>query len=312
MRAWQDFAVSFAAETDVWRFQAHPEVWVLVAGAVLLGWYTVRVVGPSAVRSGEPLYTRRNAIAYTAAIVALWGASDWPMHDVSEEYLYSVHMVQHMIFSLIVPPLLLVSIPEWLARLIMTPGGKAGVWVKRLTHPVVAGFAFNFVQIVTHLPYVVNLSIENGAFHYGVHTAVFATSLWMWAPVVSPIREIRPSLPAQMVYLFLMSIVPTVPAGFLTFAGGALYEAYDHPVRLWGIDVTVDQQMAGLIMKLGGGLYLWSWILVLFARWNKEAPTELVLVPSKPVDPDDPSGGDLTFEDVRAEFDRAGAAPTEP
>ena len=65
-------------------------------------------------------------------------------------------------------------------------------------------------------------------------------------------KEFRISLPTQMVYLFLMSVVPTVPAGFLTFAGGALYDAYDHQVRLWGIDITTDQQLAGLVMELVG------------------------------------------------------------
>ena len=284
----------------------------MVVGAIFLAWYTVKVVAPAAVRPGEAVYTRRNAVAYTAAIAILWLASDWPLHDISEEYLYSAHMAQHMAFSMLVPPLLLVAMPEWIARLIMTPNGSVGVWVKRLTHPVVAGVVFNFVQIVTHLPYVVNQSIENGVFHYALHTTVFVTSLWMWAPVVGPIEEIRPSVPGRMVYLFLMSIVPTVPAGFLTFAGGALYETYDHPVRLWGISVTDDQQMAGLIMKLGGGLYLWTWILALFVRWNEESDTELVLVPSVSHDADDTADADLTFEAVQAEFDRAGAAPSEP
>jgi putative membrane protein len=300
-----------AAETDIWRFQAHPEVWVLVLGALMLAWYTVRVVGPAAVRPGESIYSRRNAVAYLTAVLALWVASDWPMHDVSEEYLYSAHMLQHIVFSLVVPPLLISAIPEWLARLIMAPGGRSGVWLKRLTHPVVAGVAFNFIQIVSHLPEVVKLSIENGAFHYGLHTAVFVTSLWMWIPVLSPIDELRPSLPGQMVYLFLMSVVPTVPAGFLTFAGGALYESYDHPVRLWGINVTDDQQIAGLLMKLGAGMYLWGWILVLFARWNRESQAEMELVPIKRVDPEGSLGDELTFEDVQAEFDHSGTAPSD-
>ncbi len=298
----------YAADPDVWRFQPHPEVWVMVLGAVLLAVYAVKVVAPVAMRPGDVAYTRRNAFCYGFGVLILWLASDWPMHDISEEYLYSVHMIQHMAFTMLVPPLLLSAIPEWLARLIMTPNGSVGVWVKRLTNPVVAALVFNFVQITTHLPYVVNTSIENGFFHYGVHTVVFTTALWMWAPVVSPIEEIRPSLPGQMVYLFLMSIVPTVPAGFLTFAGGALYSSYDHSVRLWGIGITTDQQAAGLIMKVVGGLYLWSWILVLFVRWNKENTTEMVLVATNAPSPVEP---ELTFESVQAEFDRAGTAPPE-
>lgn len=280
----------------------------MVLGALALAWYAVKVVAPLATRPGEPAYTRRNAVAFVAGIALLWLASDWPLHDISEEYLYSAHMVQHMVFSMFVPPLLLTAIPAWMARLIMTPDGHAGIWVKRLTHPVVAGVAFNFVQIVTHLPAVVNTSVENGFAHYGVHFVVFTTALWMWAPVMGPIEEVRASPPGQMVYLFLMSIVPVVPAGFLTFAGGALYEVYDHPVRLWGISVTADQQTAGLIMKIVGTFYIWTWILVRFVSWwADEDTTELALVTKSPGEP----GGALTFDDVQAEFDRAGAAPTE-
>lgn len=301
-----------AAETDIWRYQAHPEVWILVGGAVFLAWYSVRVIGPNAVAKGEPIVTRRNVIAYVAAIVALWGASDWPMHDISEEYLYSVHMIQHMIISFIVPPLLLVATPEWLARLIMSPSGRAGNWIKRFSHPVTAGVVFNVVVAVTHLTTVVNTSVDNGIFHYSVHLVVFLASLMMWIPVIGPIEELRISYPSQMVYLFLNSVIPTVPAGFLTFADGALYEAYDHQVRLWGIDISTDQQMAGLIMKLAGGLYLWSWIVVRFYQWNAQTRgnQELVLVTAD-ADEVDTRDDALTFEAVQAEFDRTGPAPSE-
>ena len=78
-----------------------------------------------------------------------------------------------------------------------------------------------------------------------------------------------------------MSVIPTVPAGFLTFAGGALYDAYDHSVRLWGIDITTDQQLAGLVMKLIGGIYLWVWIASRFFQWSRKNSPEMVLVDSQ-------------------------------
>ena len=66
------------------------------------------------------------------------------------------------------------------------------------------------------------------------------------------------SEPGKLVYLFLMSIVPTVPAGWLTFAEGVVYDAYDNDVNLWGMNPTDDQQLAGAIMKVVGGFYLWG------------------------------------------------------
>ena len=104
---------------------------------------------------------------------------------------------------------------------------------------------FNAVIVFTHWQNTVNASVENAAVHYGLHVLLFAASLLMWMPVCGPMPELRLSLPGQMIYLFLMSIVPTVPAAWLTFAEGVVYSAYDIPERLWGISATDDQQIAG-------------------------------------------------------------------
>ena len=271
----------FAANPQIWRFQFHPEVWILIAGVLFLARYAVKVLAPNFVRPNEEIYTRRNFYAFWAALFALWFASDWPMHDISEEYLYSVHMVQHMIISLIVPPLLLTALPVWLTKVIFGTFSGDRTFTKRISNPIAAGVCYNLIVIVTHLPFAVNYSIESGAFHYFLHLAVFISSLWMWLPIINPMKEYRISLPTQMVYLFLMSVVPTVPAGFLTFAGGALYDAYDHQVRLWGIDITTDQQLAGLVMKLAGSIYLWVWIATRFFQWSRRNQPEMVLVETK-------------------------------
>jgi len=60
--------------------------------------------------------------------------------------------------------------------------------------------------------------------------------------------------------------VATVPAGWLTFAEGTVYKHYDTPIRVWGVSVSNDQQMAGAIMKLGGSISLWTIIIVMFVR----------------------------------------------
>src|SRR3546814_1134436 len=72
-----------------------------------------------------------------------------------------------------------------------------------------------------------------------------------------------------MMYLFVTSLVPTVPGAWLVFAGGAVYSVYDKSDRMFGISVTSDQQVAGAIMKLGAGTYLWIVIAGLFFRWSR-------------------------------------------
>jgi putative membrane protein len=244
-------------------YQLHPEVWVLVVGLVLLGWYAAKVVGPKAVRDGSPIVRPRNVGWFVAGIVVLWAASDWPVHDIAEERLYSVHMAQHLLLSYVAAPLFLLATPTWLARLVV--GGSPVVRV--LAKPVVAGVLYNAVIVFTHWQNVVNTSVDNAPVHYGLHVLVFASSLLMWLPICGPVPELRLPLPGQMIYLFLMSVVPTIPAAWLTFAEGAVYSAYDIPERLWGLSVTDDQQIAGVLMKIVAGTYLWGLIVVLFFKW---------------------------------------------
>jgi len=282
---------------DPWRWQPHPEVWLLVASVVVLGLYAVRVIGPKAVRPGEVIVTRAQKGWFTAAVLVLWVASDWPVHDVAEEYLYSVHMLQHMLLIFAMAPMFLLATPTWLARLVVG-NGTAGAAIHRLARPVVAGVVFNAVIVFTHWPEIVNHSVSNGLLHYSLHVLVVASALLMWTPVCGPLPELRISLPAQMVYLFLMSVVPTIPAAWLTFADGVVYKAYDVPYRLWGIRVTQDQQAAGLLMKLGGGMFLWGLITFLFFTWskrNEEAERRGRLVTERDL---------LTWDQVQAELER--------
>lgn len=267
------------AETS-FSYTFHPEVWLLIAFCVWLGYFVSRKLAPQLERSvapRQPVITPRHKLCYTAGVFFLWLASDWPLHDLSEDYLYSVHMIQHLLITFVVPPLLLMSVPEALARVVF---GTNNPVLRRLTHPVVAGVAFNMAVALTHLPWVVNMAADNGAFHYVVHTALFGLALLMWMPVCGPLREFRLGLPGQMIYLFAMSILPTIPAGFLTFAESPIYEAY---TGAFGIEPDSDQQAAGLIMKIVGGFYLWVIIAVLFFKWSAQQESANLRARREPV-----------------------------
>jgi putative membrane protein len=217
-------------------------------------------------------------------------------------------MFQHMIFSYFVPPLLLLSLPEWMARTLIGTGRgyRVGRW---LTRPVVAGVAFNLVVMVTHIPIVVNASTENGPLHYGLHTMVLTLALLMWMPVVGPIKEWQMGAGGKCIYLFLMSVVPTVPAGWLTFAEGVVYKHYDQPWRVWGLSVTDDQQLAGAIMKLGGAVFLWAiTIFLFFKRFGAGFETENTYVRQGQMSRDEIIGHDelpLTYDQVTDAFRRS-------
>lgn len=253
--------------TDFWRWVPHPEVWLLVGGIVGLYIYAVRVIGPKAVPAGEPPITRTQKRWFIAGIIALWVCSDWPVHDVGEQYLYLVHMAQHTVLTLIMPPMLLMATPEWLARLVLG-NGKVDHWVHRLARPVPAAIFFNALALITHWQELVNLASSNGLFHYGIHTVMVISAFLLWLPVCGPLPELRISQPAQMLYLFITSIVPTVPGAWLVFADGAVYSVYDIQDRMFNLSVTTDQQVAGAIMKLGAGGFLWVLITYIFFSWS--------------------------------------------
>jgi putative membrane protein len=298
---------------DPLAFQWHPEVWVLVAFLIGAYVYMVRVIGPKAVPAGQPAISRLNLYSFIGAIVLLWAASDWPLHDISEEYLYSAHMVQHMALTYFMPPLVLMATPTWFARLLIGEGTIQRV-SKWFTHPVVAGVLFNGVIMILHIPLVVNASVDNGPLHYSLHVTVVLASLLMWMPVCGPIPEYRIGLAGGMIYLFLQSVVPTIPAAWLTFAEGIVYSSYDKPLRLWGISAVNDQQLAGAIMKIAGGFFIWGIVIYLF--FTKFAPrhgNSDDYRPDTQIPADEIVGHDdvpLTTADVEREF-AGSASPAE-
>jgi putative membrane protein len=250
---------------DPWRFQSHVEVWLLVAFLTAAYVYMVRVLGPRAVAPGGVIVTSRQKVAFVAGILTLWLSSDWPIHDIAEEYLYSVHMFQHMSLTYFMPPLVVLATPEWFVRILI---GDRGLYrfVRFMAHPVRAGFVFNVAVMVSHIPGVVNASVSNGPLHYAVHVFLVTTAIIMWLPVCGPFPEFQISPMGKMIYLFMNSVVATVPAGWLTFAEGVVYKHYDTPWRVWGLSVTVDQQIAGAIMKIGGAAFLWTIIGAMFVQ----------------------------------------------
>lgn len=246
----------------------HADVWLLVA--VLGGGYAwaVRRLGPRSVHPIERPVTGRQVAAFVTGLAVLWVAADYPIHDLAERYLYSVHMTQHLLFSLVAAPLLLVGTPAWLLRRLISPPAVMRA-VRFLTRPFIALVCFNVVVAVSHIPSVVALVGRSEPAHFAAHALLFLTALQMWTPVLGNLLELPAlSYPGKMLYLFLQSLVPTVPASFLTFGRTVLYRAYEEAPRVTGMSALTDQLVAGLLMKLGGGLLLWAVIAWYFFKWS--------------------------------------------
>lgn len=219
-------------------------------------------------RKDDPPVLAWQRACFHGGLLVLWIASGSPLHTLSESYLFSAHMVQHVLQAFVAPPLLLLGIPTWMGEILLrNPRVRAAVqWACR---PVVAAVGFNLWLVVTHYPPVIDAMLTNDTVHFLDHFALVGVSLAMWANLVSPVPDIVPRLAPlmQMMYLFIQTLVPTVPASWLTFGETVLYPRYATFPRLWGLPALEDMQIAGLIMKIGVGLLLWTVIATLFFRW---------------------------------------------
>jgi putative membrane protein len=229
--------------------------------------------------------TRFQMLCFGAGAAAVLIASDYPIHDLAEHYLFSIHMVQHLTYSLIAAPLLILGAPAWMARALLSPPGflRAMRWMARFFPATVL---FNVVVVFMHVPAIVDLALKYGLAHFLLHTVLLISSIIVWMPILSPLPEVPRLFPLLgMLYLFLQSVIPTVPASFLTFGSKPLYHVYETFPRLWGVSALTDMQVAGLIMKIGAGILIWGVITILFFRWHRGEEAESgPLAPSRELD----------------------------
>lgn len=253
-----------------WTWQAYPGVWIFVAVVAVALYRLRRRYGRGAASEGA--WPRASGLRgrsgwWIAAVLLLWLSLDWPVGPLAASYLASVHMVQMLVLSLVVPPLLLLGVPPAAFRALQERDVLVRV-LRGLTHPVLALVLFNGVVVGTHLPVALDTLAATQAGMFAMDVAWLGAGLVFWWPLLAPVPE-RPWFGwfLKAGYLFLNTVPVTVPYGFLVFADFPLYATYELAPPFPGMDTGTDQQVAGLTMKLGGGLVLWTAISVLFWRW---------------------------------------------
>lgn len=252
--------------SSLWtHWHPHPDV---IAGlALLLGAY-LYAVGPLRVRRGlgEPVEPRQIAM-FTAGILVILLALTSPLHELSNNYLFSAHMVQHVALTLIAPPLLIAGTPGWALSPVLR-WSAVRVPARVLTHPIVAFAAFNLMFAFWHFPALYLGSVNFHGIHIAEHLLFMATGVMVWWPLRSNSPELpRLSEPLQLVYLLFMSIGQILVFAPITFADRPIYQYYVDAPAIWGVSDLVDQQVGGLIMKVGGGALFMTLLIVTFLRW---------------------------------------------
>ena len=240
--------------------------WSTIAGvAAIAGWYLWRARQAPAEAAHMP--TVRQRARFLAGLLVILLSLNGPLHDLSDSYLFSAHMVQHLLLTLAVPPLLISGTPGWMLRPALR-WPVAGTLLRRLTRPVACFAIFNVVVAAWHLPVLYNLAMAHHGIHIVQHLLFMAAAALMWWPLISPLPELpRLAYPAQMLYLFLMSIPMSIVSIFIVYADVVLYPAYASAARVWGLSPREDQLIGGLIMWIPGGLFFYLVMTVVFFKW---------------------------------------------
>jgi cytochrome c oxidase assembly factor CtaG len=252
-----------------WRLLASTWSWdpsVLVGCVALIGGYLVVV---------RSRITSKMLFFVTGVLVMLL-ALESPLEELGDTYLFSAHMAQHLLLILVVPPLMLLGIPRWLAQRILD-WPLANRIEQILNRPLPAWLLGMGTIWVWHAPALYNATLTNENIHIVEHVCFLVTSTIFWWPVLSPLTERRLAPLATIPYLFAASAATSILGIILTFTPPGIYPAYLDPndeigaLPLlrdgWGLSPATDQQLGGLLMWVPGGLAYLSGIIGALARW---------------------------------------------
>lgn len=235
----------------------------VAAALALYVWF----VGPVRRRLGTERVTAGQVAAFAGSLAVLLVALNGPIHDLSEHYLFSAHMVQHLLLTLVAPPLMLMGTPGWIVDWITRPAAvrrAAGLF----TRPLIAFLLPNFILAVWHFPGPYDAALSRHSLHIVMHLSLMVSAGMLWWPVLSP-TPVFPRLhySGQMLYLFALGLPMSLIGALITLAERPIYQWYVTAPRLFGLSPVEDQRLGGLIMWVPGMLVFWGAMTVVWFRW---------------------------------------------
>lgn len=242
------------------------EPWVLISAFVLL-------IGYGSATGFK--FTKLTALFLSGIFLYVFALIS-PLDYLGRTYLFSAHMIQHILLLLIVPLLLLLSIPKSLAEkaLKIKPLGYV---MSVLGNPIVAWFLGVGAMWVWHLPSLHDAVLANDNLYVAQLVSFVVIGMIFWWPVFAPVESRRLSPLVSTLYLSSACLGCTILGMLITFAGAGLYGAYVNPVDTLGIlpllrgelclTPGVDQQIGGLTMWVPGCLIYLAASMVTLARW---------------------------------------------
>jgi putative membrane protein len=248
----------------------HPDV---IAGLAVLALVYLRRTRALA----APVPARRG-LYFAGGLLVLALSLNGPLHDLSDHYLFSAHMIQHLLLTLVAPPLLLAGLSPGMLSPVLRRDRLRRV-LFRLTRAPTTFVLYNTALLTWHLPALYNATLVYHPLHVVEHLTLIGTAVLLWWPVLSS----EPRLPglhyaAQLLYIFLLGLPMTAVAALVTMADVSLYPFYASAPRLWGLSPVEDQRLGGLIMWVPAGIAPLVAFTAVFFRWvaaEQEDPSQI-------------------------------------
>jgi putative membrane protein len=278
---------------DPWAFHLHAGAWLAIGALALAYFFGVRHTRSRSGPSGSP--TRRQAWYLGGGLSALVLALTWPLADLAAHWSLTALVVQRLLLTLAAAPLLLLALPAPVLSVLTRPA-PIDACLEVLTRPVVAVVTFTVIAVGTLLPPAVAAQASSVWWRAGTDLALLVAGVVLWAPVLRHIPGVHRTIPVGLAaYLFVQSVVPTFPAIIFVFARHPLYPTYSGGHLAFGMSPLVDQQLAGVVAKVGTLPVLWS------AAWA-------ALMRAQRVEDDNEDSEPLTWAEVERELERAARA----
>ncbi len=243
-----------------------PVILGIVGAASIYLWVTspserVRYPGGQAVPAIRIVSFFGGLLAFAIALLS-------PIEPLSDDYLFSGHMIQHILITIVGPPLVLLGIPAWLYEAIAQSLGVVWKIWRFLTKPLLAFVLFNLTFTLVHFPSFYNWALQNENVHILEHVLLWGTSFIGWWPILAPTAALGAlSRPLKGLYLLGCTLPGQIVGALLTFAGSVVYDEYTKADRIWGISALTDQQIGGLLMWVLVGNFFLIAALIVLGRW---------------------------------------------
>jgi putative membrane protein len=216
---------------------------------------------------GEQVISAR-MIAFILGIIIILIALVVPMDIFGMYYMFTVHMIQHLLLSLAAPPLLLLSIPPLRFRQLLGRHNRIEQGIRVLTIPFVSSALFNGNLWIWHAPAILQAMMSNSGLHACADLLYLVTGFLFWWPLLNPIEEGRYvlSLGGKLAYLFFSDMPMMLLGAGMTFSA-PLYSFYMTNPPMQMVVTAEDQQLGGLLMWIVGSIYFIVLASIFFLRW---------------------------------------------